>query len=71
MPKSSLRLGPLPETAKHRVLVVLPAPVKADLDRYAQVYSSAYGRKVEAADLIPYIVATFIKRDRHFRRLAR
>ena len=70
MKNASLRLGPLPDTAAHRLSVVLPANVKAELDRYTEIYSETYGREVEPAELIPYIVATFISRDRQYKRLA-
>jgi hypothetical protein len=67
---ASLRLGPLPDTAVHKLSVALPANVKTQLDRYAEIYSATYGRKVEPAELIPYIVSTFIARDRQYRRMA-
>ena len=70
MKNASLRLGPLPDTAVHKFSVALPANVKAELDRYAEIYSATYGRKVEAAELIPYIISTFIARDRQYKRLA-
>lgn len=70
MKHTSLRLGPLPDTANHKLTVVLSASVKVELDRYAEVYSTTYGRHVEPADLIPFIVSTFIARDRQYKRLA-
>jgi hypothetical protein len=35
-----LRLGPLPEAETVRLTVTLSASVKADLDRYAELYAA-------------------------------
>ena len=65
-----LRLGPLPKAETVRLNVTLPAAVKADLDRYAELYAAAYGEPVDAAALVPHMLATFMERDRAFRKLA-
>ena len=64
-----LRLGPLPKAETVRLTVTLPAAVKADLDRYAELYASTYGEPVDAAALVPHMLATFMDRDRAFRRV--
>lgn len=63
-----LRLGPLPKTEVVRLTITLPATVKADLDRYAELYASAYGEPVDAAALAPHMLSAFMERDRAFRR---
>lgn len=63
-----LRLGPLPKTEVVRLTVALPAKVKADLDRYADLYAAAYGELVDGAALVPHMLAAFMERDRAFRR---
>lgn len=63
-----LRLGPLPKTEVVRLTIALPATIKADLDRYAELYASAYGEPVDAAALVPHMLAAFMERDRAFRR---
>lgn len=63
-----LRLGPLPKAETVRLTVTLPAAVKADLDRYAELYAATYGEPVDAAALVPHMLATFMDRDRAFRR---
>ncbi len=63
-----LRLGPLPRSDVVRLTVVLPAAVKADLDRYAALFGAAYGEAVDAAALVPHMVAAFMGRDRGFRK---
>ncbi len=63
-----LRLGPLPRSEVVRLAVVLPARVKADLDRYAEMFGAAYGEAVDAAALVPHMLAAFMDRDRTFRK---
>lgn len=63
-----LRLGPLPRSELVRLTVVFPASVKADLDRYAELYGAAYGKAVNAAALVPHMLAAFMERDRAFRK---
>ena len=65
-----LRLGPLPKAEMVRVTVTLPAAVKADLDRYAELYAAAYGEPVDAVALVAHMLATFMERDRAFRKAA-
>lgn len=63
-----LRLGPLPRSEVVRLTVVLPASVRADLGRYAELYGAASGAAVDAAALVPHMLAAFIERDRVFRK---
>ncbi len=63
-----LKLGPLPRSKVVRLTVALPASVKADLDRYAELYGAAYGEAVDAAGLVPHMLAAFMERDRGFRK---
>lgn len=63
-----LRLGPLPKAETVRLTVSLPAAVKADLDRYAELYAAAYGEAVDAAALVPHMLAAFMAKDREFRK---
>ena len=66
---SKLRLGPLPKTELVRLSIALPSSVKADLDRYAELYGATYGKSVDAAALAPHMLAAFMARDREFRRI--
>lgn len=63
-----LRLGPLPKAETLRLTITLPAPVKADLDRYAELYAAAYSESVDVTALVPHMLAAFMERDRAFRR---
>lgn len=64
-----LRLGPLPLSEVARLTIVLSASVKADLDRYAELYSAAYGKTIDASALAPHMLAAFMERDRVFRKV--
>lgn len=63
-----MRLGPLPKLESVRLTVLLPAKIKADLDRYAELHAATYGEPVDAGQLVPHILATFMARDRAFKR---
>jgi hypothetical protein len=66
-----LKIGPLPNPEKVKILVQLSVELKTSLDQYAEVHSQLGGRKVDAATLIPYMLKSFIDRDRGFRSLQR
>ena len=63
-----LRLGPLPRSEVVRLTVTLPASVKSDLDRYAELFGVTYGEPVDPAALVPHMLAAFMERDRGFRK---
>jgi hypothetical protein len=66
---NKLRLGPLPRTEAVKLTVILSTDLKATLDRYATVHSQTHGEPVDAATLIPHMLAAFIARDRGFKAL--
>jgi hypothetical protein len=49
-----------------RVTIALSSQLKTDLDRYAEVHAQTWGDKVDVPTLIPYMLDTFIARDRAF-----
>lgn len=63
-----LRLGPLPRGEIVKLTIVMPAVLKATLDRYAAAHSRIHGDSVDAAALIPHMLAAFIARDRGFKK---
>jgi hypothetical protein len=63
-----LALGPLARTDSVKVTLTFAYTLKEDLDRYAEVHSAAWGQKVEAADLIPHMLAQFLSKDRQFKK---
>ena len=68
---AQLRLGPLPKTDIEKLTIRVSATLRADLDRYAEVYATAWGTPVDVATLIPHMLATFIAGDRGFSRARR
>ena len=68
-PSRRLRLGPLPNVESVKLTIAIPSSLRADLDRYAALHSQAFGEPVDAATLIPHMLAAFIDRDRGFKAL--
>jgi len=64
-----LRLGPLPKTESVKLTFTCTVVLKEELDRYASMHAQVYGRRVDAAALIPHMLEAFMARDRGFRRL--
>lgn len=68
---NKLRLGRLPKTETVKLVIAIPADVKASLDRYANLHSQVHGEKVDATALIPHMLVAFMERDRGFKVLNR
>jgi hypothetical protein len=66
-----LKIGPLPNPEKVKILVQISVELKDSLDQYAKLHSELGGRTVDAATLIPYMLQSFIDRDRGFRSMRR
>jgi hypothetical protein len=65
---ADLKLGPLPNQKMVRVTIMLPEPLKEELDAYALEHNRLYG-PVETAALIPHMLQAFLRTDRSwFRR---
>lgn len=64
---ADLKLGPLPKQRTVRIPVVLPEPLKEELDAYAAEHSRLYDQLVETPELIPHILETFLRTDRAWR----
>lgn len=62
-----LSLGPLPAAASVKLTITLSAELKAKLDAYAEVHGRVHRAPVDAAALVPHMLAAFIARDRGFR----
>ena len=55
-----IKLGKLPNTGNVRITISLPATLKSQLDRYAELHSRTWEQKVDAVALVPYILAQFL-----------
>jgi hypothetical protein len=60
---ADLKLGALPNQKMVRVTVMLPEPLRQELDAYAVEHSRLYG-PVETAALIPHMLEAFMRSDR-------
>jgi hypothetical protein len=60
---ADLKLGPLPNQKMVRVTIMLPEPLKEELDAYAAEHSRLY-EPVETAALIPHMLQAFLRTDR-------
>jgi hypothetical protein len=65
----TLKLGPLPKIEMTRLAITLPVPLKADLERYAELHGEQWGDTLDVTVLIPHMLATFLAKDREFQRL--
>jgi hypothetical protein len=64
---ADLKLGPLPNHKTTRVTVMLPEPLRQELDAYALEHSRLY-EPVETAALIPHMLQAFLHTDRSWYR---
>jgi hypothetical protein len=60
---ADLKLGPLPNQKMVRVTIMLPEPLKEELDAYATEHGRLY-EPVETAALIPHMLEAFPRTDR-------
>jgi hypothetical protein len=60
---ADLKLGLLPNQKAVRVTIMLPEPLKEELDAYAAEHSRLY-EPVETAALIPHMLQAFLSTDR-------
>lgn len=68
---SRLSLGPIPKPEAVRLTISVSAELKAQLDVYAEVHGRLHQAPVDAAALIPHMLAAFMARDRAFKAMAR
>ena len=63
-----IKLGRLPDASTVRVTVVMSVELRAKIDRYACLYSQTWTQEVDAATLIPHMLAQFLANDRVFQK---
>lgn len=68
---ASLKLRKLPERTPVRVTIAVAPELHRLLADYATIYGDAYGREESVADLIPYMLESFLESDRDFARALR
>jgi hypothetical protein len=66
---AKLRLGPLPKTETVKLTIALSITLRTNLDRYAELHTQVWGQPISTAALMPFMLETFIARDRGFRKV--
>ncbi len=68
---TKLKLSAIPDDRPVKLTVELPGAVHRDLVTYAEVFAQEHGQQVEAAKLVPSMLARFMSADRAFVRARR
>lgn len=68
---AALKLGKLPDRAPVRVTLALSPELHRALTDYARLYHEAYGQEESLADLLPFMLQSFLDGDRSFARARR
>ncbi len=63
-----LKLARLPDRTPVKLSIQVTPQLQADLTRYADAYEAAYGQRESIADLIPFMLVSFLDTDRGFAR---
>lgn len=63
---ADLRLAKLPDRTPVRVIITVSSSLNAALRDYAAVYRVTYGQAETVAELIPFMLESFLAADRGF-----
>lgn len=63
-----LKLQPLPDRIPVKLTITLSPDLKKALNDYARLYARTYGAEETVAELVPFIVESFLKGDVVFRK---
>lgn len=63
-----LKLQPLPDRVPSKLTITLQPDLKRALDDYAALYARTYGAEEPVAELIPFMLESFLKADLGFRK---
>ena len=65
---AELKLSRLPDRTAIRITISLSPELNTALADYGEAYAAAYGEREPIAELIPFMLASFLKSDRGFSR---
>lgn len=68
---TSIRLQRLPDRTLVKMTIAVSPELAERLAAYAEAYEAAYGQQEAVADLIPFMLASFLDSDREFARRQR
>jgi hypothetical protein len=66
-----VKLARLPDRVPVKMQVTLPPDLAARLRDYADLYAETYGVREEPADLVPFMLESFLRGDAGFRKAMR
>ena len=66
-----VKLARLPDRVPVKMQVTMPPDLAARLRDYADLYAETYGVREEPADLVPYMLDSFLGSDAEFRKAMR
>ena len=66
-----LKLAKLPDRTPVKITVTVTPELNRALLSYAALYQEAYGQEESVGDLIPFMLESFLKADRTFKKLIR
>ena len=66
-----VKLARLPDRIPVKMQVTLPPDLAARLRDYADLYAETYGVREEPADLVPFMLESFLRGDAGFRKAMR
>ena len=68
---TKMSLPKLPDRAPVKLTITVAPDLAARLRAYADLYAETYGVREEPAELVPYMLESFLKADTGFRRASR
>jgi hypothetical protein len=66
-----VKLARLPDRIPVKLQITLPPDLAARLRDYADLYAQTYGVREEPADLVPFMLESFLRGDAGFRKAMR
>jgi hypothetical protein len=66
-----LKLGKLPDRTSAKITITVSSDLNAALRQYAEIYRATYGDDEPVAELIPFMLETFLESDREFMKARR
>jgi hypothetical protein len=63
-----LKLTQLPDRIPVKLTITIQADLKKALDDYAVLYAQTYGTREPVAELVPFMLESFLKADAGFRK---
>lgn len=68
---TDLKLAKLPDRSPVKITITVRPDLNGALQTYAELYRESYGEEETVAELIPYILQTFLDSDRELARTLR